>query len=177
MWIQSSYRWDTEIWMAWKNGICAYRWCCCVPHPCLWAQGCPRTLPLLFNCCWQSWACLHSLRPLSRPPYPHKVLSHILSFFFSLFFFGLKKRIKQYMTLQWMLFLLHFRFKKLADRPSYDFNTSKLQGLGFKSFRSIPEMFDDCITSLVDQGHLSHWLLWKSAIYQWPSSPATTRTT
>lgn len=47
------------------------------------------------------------------------------------------------------------RFDKLDGRPSYDLNTSKLQRLGFKNFRSIREMFDDCIASLVEQGHLS----------------------
>ncbi|XP_071920538.1 tetraketide alpha-pyrone reductase 1-like isoform X2 [Coffea arabica] len=47
------------------------------------------------------------------------------------------------------------RFHKLDNRPSYDLNTSKLEGLGFKNFRSIREMFDDCIASLVEQGHLS----------------------
>ncbi|CAI9104838.1 OLC1v1003609C1 [Oldenlandia corymbosa var. corymbosa] len=47
------------------------------------------------------------------------------------------------------------RFKKLDDRPSYDLDTSKLKGLGFNAFKSIPEMFDDCIKCLVDQGHLS----------------------
>ncbi|KAL7610934.1 hypothetical protein Lser_V15G11425 [Lactuca serriola] len=40
------------------------------------------------------------------------------------------------------------------DRPYYEFNTTKITSLGFK-FKSIQEMFDDCITSLVAQGHLS----------------------
>ncbi|GJU98680.1 tetraketide alpha-pyrone reductase 1 [Tanacetum coccineum] len=40
------------------------------------------------------------------------------------------------------------------ERPYYDFNTNKIKSLGF-TFKSIPEMFDDCITSLVAQGHLS----------------------
>lgn len=47
------------------------------------------------------------------------------------------------------------RFHKLDNRPSYDLNTSKLESLGFNNFRSIREMFDDCIASLVEQGHLS----------------------
>ncbi|KAL3514932.1 hypothetical protein ACH5RR_021834 [Cinchona calisaya] len=47
------------------------------------------------------------------------------------------------------------RFNRLDGRPSYDLNTSKLQALGFKKFRSITEMFHDCIASLVEQGHLS----------------------
>ncbi|KAM5562862.1 hypothetical protein ABKV19_017844 [Rosa sericea] len=45
------------------------------------------------------------------------------------------------------------RFEQL-ERPHYDFNTSKLRGLGFK-FKTVQEMFDDCIASLVEQGHLS----------------------
>ncbi|CAH1447627.1 unnamed protein product [Lactuca virosa] len=40
------------------------------------------------------------------------------------------------------------------DRPYYEFSTTKITSLGFK-FKSIQEMFDDCITSLVAQGHLS----------------------
>ncbi|PIN14786.1 Flavonol reductase/cinnamoyl-CoA reductase [Handroanthus impetiginosus] len=45
------------------------------------------------------------------------------------------------------------RFEKL-DRAHYDFDVSKLKGLGMK-FRSIEEMFDDCVQSLKEQGHLS----------------------
>lgn len=45
------------------------------------------------------------------------------------------------------------RFKQL-ERPYYEFNTSKLKKLGFE-FKSIEDMFDDCITSLLEQGHLS----------------------
>ncbi|XP_072979703.1 tetraketide alpha-pyrone reductase 1 [Typha angustifolia] len=37
---------------------------------------------------------------------------------------------------------------------SYEFNTSKLQDLGFK-FKGIGEIFDDCVQSLKKQGHLS----------------------
>ncbi|KAF3971287.1 hypothetical protein CMV_005096 [Castanea mollissima] len=44
------------------------------------------------------------------------------------------------------------RFEPL-NRPYYEFNTSKIKSLGFK-FKSIQEMFDDCIASLVEQGHL-----------------------
>ncbi|XP_059434796.1 tetraketide alpha-pyrone reductase 1-like [Corylus avellana] len=44
------------------------------------------------------------------------------------------------------------RFEQLK-RPYYEFNTSKLKSLGFK-FKSIQDMFDDCIASLVKQGHL-----------------------
>ncbi|KAM3695917.1 hypothetical protein ACB098_07G169800 [Castanea mollissima] len=44
------------------------------------------------------------------------------------------------------------RFEPL-NRPYYEFNTSKIKSLGFK-FTSIQEMFDDCIASLVEQGHL-----------------------
>nr|UBX89877.1 tetraketide alpha-pyrone reductase [Gerbera hybrid cultivar] len=40
------------------------------------------------------------------------------------------------------------------DRPYYDFNTTKLKSLGY-NFKSIEEMFHDCITSFVEQGHLS----------------------
>ncbi|KAK3000832.1 hypothetical protein RJ639_046574 [Escallonia herrerae] len=45
------------------------------------------------------------------------------------------------------------RFERL-DRPYYELNTSKLRSLGFK-FKSIEEMFHDCITSLMEHGHLS----------------------
>ncbi|GLT29218.1 hypothetical protein SLA2020_040980 [Shorea laevis] len=45
------------------------------------------------------------------------------------------------------------RFEQL-NRLYYDFDTSKIRSLGFK-FRHIQEMFDDCITSLVEQGYLS----------------------
>ncbi|CAL9023054.1 unnamed protein product [Prunus brigantina] len=41
------------------------------------------------------------------------------------------------------------RFEQLG-RPRYDLNTSKLKSLGFK-FKTIQEMFDDCIASLVEQ--------------------------
>ncbi|XP_057496266.1 tetraketide alpha-pyrone reductase 1 [Actinidia eriantha] len=44
------------------------------------------------------------------------------------------------------------RFETLV-RPYYELNTSKLRSLGFK-FKSIEEMFDDCIASLTEQGHL-----------------------
>ncbi|KAB2602504.1 tetraketide alpha-pyrone reductase 1-like [Pyrus ussuriensis x Pyrus communis] len=43
---------------------------------------------------------------------------------------------------------------KQVSRPYYEFDTSKLQSLGFK-FKTIQEMFDDCIDSLLEQGHLS----------------------
>lgn len=51
-----------------------------------------------------------------------------------------------------MLIVGLFRFEPL-NRPYYEFNTSKFKSLGFK-FKSIQEMFDDCIASLVEQGHL-----------------------
>ncbi|CAN6688348.1 unnamed protein product [Malus baccata var. baccata] len=44
------------------------------------------------------------------------------------------------------------RFEQLG-RPHYEMNTSKMESLGFK-FKNIQEMFDDCIASLVEQGHL-----------------------
>ncbi|KAM1345964.1 hypothetical protein ACFXTH_035357 [Malus domestica] len=44
------------------------------------------------------------------------------------------------------------RFEQLGRPRYYELNTSKL-GRGFK-FKSIQEMFDDCIASLVEQGHL-----------------------
>lgn len=46
-----------------------------------------------------------------------------------------------------------FRLEKV-DRPHYELNTEKLKSLGFK-FKSIEEMFDDCIASLVKQAHLT----------------------
>ncbi|KAJ9170686.1 hypothetical protein P3X46_018778 [Hevea brasiliensis] len=45
------------------------------------------------------------------------------------------------------------RFEQL-NRPYYDFNTSKLKSLGFK-FKPIQKMFDDCVASLMEQGHLT----------------------
>ncbi|KAL6522478.1 Tetraketide alpha-pyrone reductase 1 [Orobanche minor] len=45
------------------------------------------------------------------------------------------------------------RFEKL-DRPYYDLNVSKLKGLLGMKFRSVEEMFDDCVDSLTKQGHL-----------------------
>ncbi|KAK4437549.1 Tetraketide alpha-pyrone reductase 1 [Sesamum alatum] len=45
------------------------------------------------------------------------------------------------------------RFVK-HDRPHYELDVSKLKGLGMQ-FRSIEEMFDDCVESLTHQGHLS----------------------
>lgn len=50
-----------------------------------------------------------------------------------------------------------FRFEKL-DRPSYDLNVSKLKDLGMK-FRSIEEMFDDCVEYFTAQGYLSPLLV------------------
>ncbi|EEF38792.1 hypothetical protein RCOM_1408730 [Ricinus communis] len=47
------------------------------------------------------------------------------------------------------------RFEQL-DRLYY--NTSKLKSLGFK-FKSIHKMFDDCIASLIKQGHLPSFAL------------------
>ncbi|XP_062081469.1 tetraketide alpha-pyrone reductase 1 [Humulus lupulus] len=45
------------------------------------------------------------------------------------------------------------RFEQL-NRPFYEFSTSKVKSLGFE-FKSIDEMFDDCIASLKDQGYLA----------------------
>ncbi|XP_051130799.1 tetraketide alpha-pyrone reductase 1 [Andrographis paniculata] len=45
------------------------------------------------------------------------------------------------------------RFENL-ERPFYDLNVFKLKALGMK-FRSLEEMFDDCVKSLIEQGHLS----------------------
>ncbi|XP_019250061.1 PREDICTED: tetraketide alpha-pyrone reductase 1 [Nicotiana attenuata] len=45
------------------------------------------------------------------------------------------------------------RFKEL-DRPHYEFNTLKLENLGMK-FKSIEEMFDDCIAFFKDKGLIS----------------------
>ncbi|KAF3449992.1 hypothetical protein FNV43_RR06071 [Rhamnella rubrinervis] len=46
------------------------------------------------------------------------------------------------------------RFEQL-NRPYYEFNTSKLKSAGFEfKFKTIEEIFEDCISSLVDQGYL-----------------------
>ncbi|KAK4772129.1 hypothetical protein SAY86_013904 [Trapa natans] len=42
---------------------------------------------------------------------------------------------------------------EVLNRAQYDFDTSKIEGLGMK-FKSMEEMFDDCVASLVDQGYL-----------------------
>lgn len=47
-----------------------------------------------------------------------------------------------------------FRFEKL-NRLHYNFDTSKIESLGLK-FKSLEEMFDDCIASFVEKGYLSH---------------------
>lgn len=47
----------------------------------------------------------------------------------------------------------YFRFKKL-DRPHYEFNTLKLENLGMK-FKSIEEMFDDCVAFFKEKGLIS----------------------
>ncbi|KAF6161875.1 hypothetical protein GIB67_002585 [Kingdonia uniflora] len=47
------------------------------------------------------------------------------------------------------------RFEQFV-RPHYDLDTSKLHSLGFK-FKGIEEMFDDCIASLREQGHLDSY--------------------
>ncbi|XP_022140338.1 tetraketide alpha-pyrone reductase 1-like [Momordica charantia] len=41
-----------------------------------------------------------------------------------------------------------------SNRPYYEFNTSKIEKLGIK-FKSVEEMFDDNIASLLEQRHLS----------------------
>uniref|UniRef100_A0A7C9CJI0 NAD-dependent epimerase/dehydratase domain-containing protein n=1 Tax=Opuntia streptacantha TaxID=393608 RepID=A0A7C9CJI0_OPUST len=43
-------------------------------------------------------------------------------------------------------------FKEL-ERPYYEFNTAKIQSLGFK-FKPLEDMFDDCVASLLQQGRL-----------------------
>lgn len=51
------------------------------------------------------------------------------------------------------LFPISKRFEA-SNRPYYDYNMSKVEKLGMK-FKSVEEMFDDCIASLLEQGHLS----------------------
>ncbi|CAL5430648.1 unnamed protein product [Camellia sinensis] len=58
------------------------------------------------------------------------------------------------------------RFEAL-DRPYYELNTSKLRSLGFK-FKCIEEMFDDCIASLMAQGHLC--LAYNMMLHTWVRS-------
>lgn len=50
--------------------------------------------------------------------------------------------------------MVGFRFIKPENRQYYEFNTSKLRSLGMK-FKSLEEMFDDTVASLMEQGHLS----------------------
>ncbi|KAE8693762.1 Tetraketide alpha-pyrone reductase 2 [Hibiscus syriacus] len=42
-----------------------------------------------------------------------------------------------------------------GDNCAHSMDTSKIQQLGFPPFKSIPEMFDDCIKSFQDKGFLS----------------------
>ncbi|CAM8899407.1 unnamed protein product [Rhodiola kirilowii] len=42
---------------------------------------------------------------------------------------------------------------KQMERPYYQFNTNKIRNLGLK-FKSVRQMFDDCIASFVEQGYL-----------------------
>ncbi|CAM8901721.1 unnamed protein product [Rhodiola kirilowii] len=42
---------------------------------------------------------------------------------------------------------------KQMERPYYQFNTNKIRNLGLK-FKSVSQMFDDCIASFVEQGYL-----------------------
>lgn len=56
------------------------------------------------------------------------------------------------LSARYLNFPIPKRFEAL-DKPYYELNTSKLTSLGFK-FKSIEEMFDDCIASLTAQGHL-----------------------
>ncbi|KAL8091405.1 hypothetical protein AgCh_033860 [Apium graveolens] len=51
-----------------------------------------------------------------------------------------------------MELLTLYRFEKL-DRPYYELDTTKLRSLGF-NFKSLEEIFDDCVAYLKDQGHL-----------------------
>ncbi|KAK9667095.1 hypothetical protein RND81_14G232800 [Saponaria officinalis] len=45
------------------------------------------------------------------------------------------------------------RFRELYTKPSYEFDTSKIQSLGFK-FKPLEEMFDDTVKALKTQGYL-----------------------
>ncbi|CAL5063637.1 unnamed protein product [Urochloa decumbens] len=51
------------------------------------------------------------------------------------------------------IFPIPRRLENPYGKQTYQLNTSKLQALGFK-FRGLHEMFDDCVQSLKDQGHL-----------------------
>ncbi|BBH09925.1 dihydroflavonol 4-reductase-like1 [Prunus dulcis] len=80
-----------------------------------------------------------------------------------------KRRLRT--VIKFNVYMGIFRFEQLG-RPRYDLNTSKLKSLGFK-FKTIQEMFDDCIASLgMDQklesgkvcvtgasGFLASWLI------------------
>ncbi|CAN1760824.1 Tetraketide alpha-pyrone reductase 1 [Linum perenne] len=60
--------------------------------------------------------------------------------------------LASFLSLRYPSFPIPKRFPEL-NRPYYEFDTSKMKGLGF-SFKSMEEMFDDCVASLVEQGHL-----------------------
>ena len=46
----------------------------------------------------------------------------------------------------------------VPDKQYYEFNTSKFKSLEFK-FKTIQEMLDDCIASLVKKGHPGEFLV------------------
>ncbi|CAM8899092.1 unnamed protein product [Rhodiola kirilowii] len=48
---------------------------------------------------------------------------------------------------------------KQMERPYYQFNTNKITNLGLK-FKSVRQMFDDCIASFVEQGYLKGLCPW-----------------
>ncbi|KAI3972636.1 hypothetical protein MKX01_019294 [Papaver californicum] len=64
------------------------------------------------------------------------------------------KKLASFLSNRYPTLAVPKRFEKL-DRPSYEFNTSKMRSLGIK-FKGLEEMFDDCIASLKEQCRLDH---------------------
>ncbi|OEL32093.1 Tetraketide alpha-pyrone reductase 1 [Dichanthelium oligosanthes] len=58
-----------------------------------------------------------------------------------------------FLAKRYPIFPIPRRLDNPYGKQTYQLNTSKLEGLGFK-FRGVQEMFDDCVQSLKDQGHL-----------------------
>ncbi|KAI4342190.1 hypothetical protein MLD38_026841 [Melastoma candidum] len=62
-------------------------------------------------------------------------------------------KLASFLSTRYPLLPIPTRFE-LINRPRYEFDTSKVRSLGFE-FKPMEQMFDDCVTSLVDQGYIS----------------------
>ncbi|KAI4318600.1 hypothetical protein MLD38_032280 [Melastoma candidum] len=58
-----------------------------------------------------------------------------------------------FLSARYTLLPIPTRFEPM-NRPCYEFDTSMVRSLGFE-FKPIEQMFDNCVTSLVNQGYIS----------------------